>query len=184
MNRGFLQRTWVRLPARVPLLRVTPPLSHPVFSHLYPVKWSHKRTTKKKEKDKKTGLVIKKSVYTHSRESPSFPFHLLPEGMGSYILSRRPECASWPLAVVFAGCSSAAFWLRLRHMRQQSPLILWCRCGSCGPLHLLWALISAHLATWWEWCRFLSFFDNSIRIIHLSQNEIEAKTACQGKHNL
>lgn len=113
------------------------------------------------------GLVIKKSVCIHSRESPSFPFLLpLPDGIGSYILSCRPEGTSCPSAVVFAGCSSAAFWLRRRRVRQQSPLILWCWCGSCGPLHSLWAdqLISAHLATWWGWFQFLSFFNNSIRI--------------------
>ena len=30
-----LQRTWVRLPARVPLLRATPPLSLPVYCHIF-----------------------------------------------------------------------------------------------------------------------------------------------------
>ena len=30
-----LQRTWVRLPARVPLLCVTPPPSHPVSCHSF-----------------------------------------------------------------------------------------------------------------------------------------------------
>ena len=32
--RGFLQQTRVRLPARVPLLRATPPLSRPLSCHL------------------------------------------------------------------------------------------------------------------------------------------------------